>query len=80
MVVGEPALVAVGAPGADRAVIDRLGIAVGNPGVEIGEQPPAQAAVVGGELGYPEAVLLAVPRMTWISSGSAPWARASSSL
>ena len=59
MVVCEAALVALGTPGADRAVIDGLGVGARYAGLEVGEQPPAQPAVVGRELGEAEAVLLA---------------------
>ena len=57
-----------------------LGICVGGRGGDLGEEALADAAEVGGELGEAEGVLLAVPRMTWMRSGSAPWAAASSSL
>ena len=60
VVVGEAALVADGAPAADSAVLDRLGVGVASRRRELGEEAVADAAEVGGELGEAEGVLLAV--------------------
>ena len=58
VVVGDAAPVAVGAPAAEPAVIDRLGIGVATGLAQLGEEAVADAAEVGGELGEAEGVLL----------------------
>ncbi len=58
VVVGDAALVAEGAPAADGAVGDRLGVGVAAGVAQLGEEAVADAAEVGGELGEAEGALL----------------------